>query len=87
MRIKCDPAKLPVPKLPPTKAVDIGADKLNYKPDVKKPSKSSAWSLKQERILRKLLEQGLDEGEIAHKMGKEKKDVLKRADMLKGRKL
>ena len=87
MRIKCDPTKLPIPKLPPTKAVDIGDDKLNYKPDVKKPREKGAWSLKQERILRKLLEQGLEEGEIAHKMGKEKRDVIKRADMLKGRKL
>lgn len=87
MRMKCDPNKLPKPLLPPTKAVDIGDDKLSYKPDVKKPQEKGAWSVRQERILRKLMEHGLDEGEIAQKMGKTKKDVMKRAEMLKGRKL
>ena len=56
MRMKCDPKKLPVPLLKPTKPVDIGTDKMSYIPqDVssKQPkSHYSAWTEQKERGLR-----------------------------------
>lgn len=70
--IKHDPAKLPEPKLPPTKAVDIGRDKMSYIPVIEEPpkNKQKGWSAKDERILVKLKSAGLRDKEIARKMGR-----------------
>lgn len=69
--IKGDPVKLPVPKLPPTKPVDIGTDKMSYVPSTNKNEpKSKGWSVRDERILVKLKRSGNRDKEIAKKMGR-----------------
>lgn len=70
--LKRDPAKLPVPKLPPTKAVDIGMDKMTFIPAPEKEKKPTAkgWSAKDERIIIKLKKSGMRDKDIARKMGR-----------------
>lgn len=68
MRIK---RKLPDAP-PPTKAVDIGRDKLSYIPAPEKPPENNkkGWSAKDERILAKLKRGGMKDKEIAKKLGR-----------------
>lgn len=70
--LKRDPAKLPVPKLPPTKAVDIGRDKMTFIPAPEKEPelKAKGWSAKDERIIIKLKKSGMRDKDIARKMGR-----------------
>ena len=84
--IKCDPRKLPVPKLPPTKAVDIGADKMSYVPSVqKKPQKDrKGWTRTDERIVVKLKRGGMKDKEIAKKMGRTLYSVKWKIKALRG---
>ena len=78
--IKVNPAKLPKPKLPPTKAVDIGTDKLSYIPKIRaeypkpqaepvEPDKKG-WTQRDERILRKLKNGGMKDKDIAKNLGR-----------------
>lgn len=78
--IKCNPQKLPKPLLPPTKAVDIGTDKMSYIPNVraqyptepkepKEPDKKG-WTEKAERLLVKLKQGGMKDKDIAKNLGK-----------------
>ena len=82
--IKSDPSKLPKPKLPPTKAVDIGLDKMSYVPslDVPEPNKKG-WSVKDERILAKLKHGGMKDKDIAKKMGRTLDSVKWKVKILK----
>ena len=86
MRMKCDPRKLPVPLLKPTKPVDIGADKMSYIPqDVssKQPkSHYSAWTEQEERVLLKLKKRGLRNVMIAKKMGRSYESVKTKLKLL-----
>lgn len=88
--IKGDPSRLPKPILPPTKAVDIGADKMCFIPELeaKKDDSKNSWSERDERILLKLKLNGTKDKDIAKKMGrtlysvKWKVRVLKRKGVL-----
>lgn len=74
--IKVNPAKLPKPKLPPTKAVDIGYDKNSYIPNIRniqpKPEEpdKKGWTQRDERILRKLKQGGMKDKDIAKNLGR-----------------
>lgn len=69
--IKCDPSSLPKPKLPPTKPVDIGKDKMSYIPaPIKEEPPKRGWSQKDERIIKKLKNQGVKDKDIAKRVGK-----------------
>lgn len=71
--IKGNPAKLPKPRLEPTRAVDIGVDKMNYIPNTQnKPAETTktGWTERDERILIKLKTNGTKDKEIAKKMGR-----------------
>ena len=84
--IKCDPHKLPVPKLPPTKAVNIGADKMSYVPniDVKPEKDKKGWTQRDERILAKLKKGGMKDKDIARKMGRTLYSVKWKINVLRG---
>lgn len=71
-KCKCNPAKLPVPKLPPTKAVNIGLDKMNFVPEPEPPRENhkKGWTVKDERVLKKLKAAGVMDKDIAKKMGR-----------------
>lgn len=83
MRVKRDPSKLPVPQLPPTKAVDIGDDKLSYIPNIKKPQHYEAWTEKEVRILIKLKARGWKNVDIAKKMGRSYEAIKTKLKLLK----
>lgn len=69
--IKGDPSKLPRPKLPPTKPVDIGKDKLSYIPEpVKEEPPKRGWTERDERIIKKLKTSGVKDKDIAKRIGK-----------------
>lgn len=75
--IKVNPAKLPKPKLPPTKAVDIGYDKNSYIPNIraeysKKPEEpdKKGWTQRDECVLRKLKNGGMKDKDIAKNLGR-----------------
>ena len=57
---------------PPTRAVDIGADKDSYIPAIKqeKPDDKKGWSARDERIVAKLKAGGMKDKEIAQKTGR-----------------
>ena len=84
--IKCDPKKLPIPKLTPTKAVNIGTDKDSYIPAIKqeKPDDKKGWSARDERILVKLKKNGTKDKEIAHKLGRTLYSVKWKIKALRG---
>lgn len=85
MRIKCDPRKLPVPFLKPTKAVDIGKDKTSYIPqDVTERPKShyTAWTEEEEQTLIRLKKKGLRNVAIANKMGRSYESVKTKLKLL-----
>ena len=78
--IKVNPAKLPKPKLPPTKPVDIGYDKMSYIPNIRtgnavqppKPEEpdKKGWTQRDERLLRKLKLGGMKDKDIAKNIGR-----------------
>lgn len=69
--IKCDPSSLPKPKLPPTRPVDLGNDKMTYIPaPIKEEPPKRGWSQKDERIIKKLKNQGVKDKDIAKRVGK-----------------
>lgn len=69
--IKCDPSSLPKPKLPPTRPVDLGNDKMSYIPaPIKEEPPKRGWSQKDERIIKKLKNQGVKDKDIAKRVGK-----------------
>lgn len=74
--IKVNPAKLPKPKLPPTKAVDIGYDKMSFIPNIKpkqpQPEEhdKKGWTLRDERLLGKLKQGGMKDKDIAKNLGR-----------------
>lgn len=56
---------------PPTKAVDIGKDKLTFIPaPEKKETDKKGWSARDERIVAKLKAGGMKDKEIAKKTGR-----------------
>lgn len=68
--IKRDPSSLPKPKLPPTRPVDLGNDKMTYIPaPIKEPPKRG-WTAGEERIIKKLKSQGVKDKDIAAQVGK-----------------
>lgn len=77
IKVKVNPAKLPKPKLPPTKAVDIGYDKNSYIPNIRaeypkpqaEPDKKG-WTQRDERLLRKLKLGGMKDKDIAKNLGR-----------------
>lgn len=83
MRLKRDPSKLPLPQLPPTKAVDIGDDKLSYIPTIKKKKEYEKWTDKDVRILIKLKERGLRNVDISKKMGRSYEAIKTKLKLLK----
>lgn len=75
--IKVDPTKLPKPKLPPTKPVDIGFDKMSYIPNIrtgnappKEEPDKKGWTQRDERLLRKLKLGGMKDKDIAKNLGR-----------------
>ena len=69
--IKRDPSSLPKPKLPPTRPVDIGKDKMSYiQAPIKEEPPKRGWSQKDERIIKKLKNQGVKDKDIAKRVGK-----------------
>lgn len=86
MRMKCDPKKLPVPLLKPTKPVDIGTDKMSYiQQDASREqpkSHYSAWTEQEERVLIKLKKRGLRNVMIAKKMGRSYESVKTKLKLL-----
>lgn len=56
----------------PTKAVDIGRDKLSYIPAPEKPPENNkrGWSARDERLVVKLKRNGMRDKEIARKLGR-----------------
>ena len=87
--IKCNPAKLPKPQLAPTKAVDIGRDKLSYIPAPEKPKEQQVlcrkgWSRRDERILIKLKSAGMKDKDIAKKLGRTLYSVKWKIKALRG---
>lgn len=85
-RIKRDPSKLPKPILPPTKAVDIEADKMCFIPIVENKSEATHkgdWSEKDVRILVKLKLNGTKDKDIAKKMERTLHSVKWRVRVLK----
>ncbi len=84
IKLKVDPKKLPVPPLPPTKAVDIGFDKMSYIPSVKKPKEHcKEWTEKDERILIKLKSSGMKNVDIAKRMGRSYEAIKTKLKLLK----
>lgn len=83
MRLKRDPSKLPLPQLPPTKAVDIGDDKLSYIPTIKKKKEYEKWTDKDVRILIKLKDRGLRNVDISKKMGRSYEAIKTKLKLLK----
>lgn len=57
---------------PPTRAVDIGRDKLSYIPAPEKPPENNkkGWSARDERLVVKLKRNGMKDKEIAKKLGR-----------------
>ena len=69
--IKCDPSSLPKPKLPPTKPVDLGNDKMSYIPaPIKEEPPKRGWSAYDERMIKKLKLSGVKDKDIAKRIGK-----------------
>ena len=85
MQIKCDPSKLPEPKLPPTKPVKIGSDINSHIPGGVESKHYMGWTEKDERILLKLKSAGLRNVEIAKKMGRSYDSIKTRLKLLKKR--
>lgn len=83
MQLKKDPKSLPIPKLPPTKLVDIGEDKLSYIPTIKKKKEYEKWTDKDVRILIKLKERGLRNVDISKKMGRSYEAIKTKLKLLK----
>ena len=67
--IKCDPSSLPKPKLPPTKPVDLGNDKMTYIPaPIKEEPPKRGWSEYDERMIKKLKLSGVKDKDIAKRL-------------------
>lgn len=71
---------------PPTKAVDIGRDKLSYVPAIDKPPENNkkGWSARDERILAKLKRNGTKDKDIAKKLGRTLDSVKWKIKQLRG---
>lgn len=79
---------MPAPMLPPTKPVDIGNDKMDFTPSIWKMSsepKTSNWTDKDERVLKKLKSAGMKDKDIAKKMGRTLNSVKWKVKMLRGK--
>lgn len=89
IKLKIDPEKLPVPPLPPTKAVNIGFDKMSYipsaepKPKPKPKEHCKEWAEKDERILIKLKSSGMKNVDIAKRMGRSYEAIKTKLKLLK----
>ena len=76
--IKRDPSSLPKPKLPPTRPVDLGNDKMTYipAPIKEEPPKRGwseeppkrGWSAYDERMIKKLKLSGVKDKDIAKRL-------------------
>ena len=71
---------------PPTRAVNIGADKESYIPNIQpeKPEDKKGWSVRDERILVKLKKGGIKDKEIAKKLGRTLYSVKWKIKALRG---
>lgn len=79
MRIK---RKLNTPPFPPTRAVNIGDDKLNYIPNLKHEKAEVGWSVAEERLLRTLKGQGALIEEMAAVLNKPVDEIEKRLKLI-----
>lgn len=67
--IKCDPSSLPKPKLPPTRPVDLGNDKMSYIPaPIKEEPPKRGWSEYDEHMIKKLKLSGVKDKDIAKRL-------------------
>lgn len=67
--IKRDPSSLPKPKLPPTRPVDLGNDKMTYIPaPIKEEPPKRGWSACDERMIKKLKLSGVKDKDIAKRL-------------------
>ena len=73
MKIKCDPRKLPVPRLPPTR--DIRTDDAEFIPP---GSRDGFYTPAQDAVVKTMRAEGKSFREIAEQLGKSSESVRRR---------